>query len=215
LQLIGSSPSDDIIFVQGPAGAAFDLHVSPLMVGQDVALAAYPLALEKDLSGKGHVSVPPLVAHGRVVAIAPTNDLVAADYHGAMPNASGGAVLVGKWCAGVHLGTSYHLDTTHEADEEAVEPDQGRWDTDQDAMWKGTRQGAQGKGKRRAVEEPGLTAAADQEKLALHASSNIPHKDQLAVFVPSATIIRLAQNHQLLGLTDMDIVKRKHAVRSQ
>ena len=29
----------------------------------------------------------------------------------AMPNASGGAVLVGGRLAGIHLGSSYHLDT--------------------------------------------------------------------------------------------------------
>ena len=93
--------------------------------------------------------------------------------------------------------------------QDEVEPDPDRWDKEPEQMWQGSRQGAQGKRKLRAGEQPGAAAAADQEKLVLHAVSNIPHKGHLALFVPSTTIVRLAQRYDLLAPADLDVVKRK------
>lgn len=83
-----------------------------------LTLLAHPLAPQLDLSTADHPVTQPILAQGRLVAVAPSGDLAAADYHGAMPSSSGGAVLWGNThFAGLHLGTSYHLDTTHAHDQ--------------------------------------------------------------------------------------------------
>ena len=65
----------------GPPGDAFELQQSALLVQQDVALAAYPLAVDKDINRHDQPAITPTVAHGRVVAIATSNELMLADYH--------------------------------------------------------------------------------------------------------------------------------------
>jgi len=65
----------------GPPGDAFELQQSALLVHQDVTLAAYPLAVDKDINSHDQPAITPTVAHGRVVAIATSNELMLADYH--------------------------------------------------------------------------------------------------------------------------------------
>lgn len=219
LQLAGSNPYRDILFVRGPPGDAFELQQSALLVHQDVTLAAYPLAVDKDINSHDQPAITPTVAHGRVVAIATSNELMLADYHAAMPNASGGAVLVGGRLAGIHLGSSYHLDTEFLPEQEEEVPDANRWDIDDEHMWgKGNQPGAQGKSKRRASGDldvaAAAAAAAELHNLARHAHANIQHKDQLAMFVPVATIIRLGQENNLLSRSDVDKLQHKHAAKS-
>lgn len=98
--------------------------------------------------------------------------------------------------------------------QEAVAPDPSHWDSNPAAMWHGSSShGSQGK--RRAAGDPAVALADRQlQALVLHAANNIAHKDQLAVFVPATTIIRLAQHHHLLGLSDMEVVQQQHVTRS-
>lgn len=209
LKLVGSSPFYDVMFVQGPPGSAVELQQSPLLVGQAVAMVGYPLAAEQALGTKEHAM--PIVAHGQVVATSPTNDLVAADYCSALPNASGSAVLSARQLAGVHVGAFFHLDATHNAEEEDEPAPADRWDMDAATMWQGNCR--EGQGKRRAIVQP-AAAAQNLNNLTLHAAANIPHKAQLSLFVPASVIWRLAQHRQLMGLTEMDVVQRKHAVNA-
>jgi len=98
-------------------------------------------------------------------------------------------------------------------------PDANRWDIDDEHMWgKGNQPGAQGKSKRRASGDldvaAAAAAAAELHNLARHAHANIQHKDQLAMFVPVATIIRLGQENNLLSRSDVDKLQHKHAAKS-
>ena len=101
-------------------------------------------------------------------------------------------------------------------------PDANRWDIDDEHMWgKCNQPGAQGKSKRRASGDVDVAAAAaaavaaaELHNLAHHAHANIQHKDQLSMFVPVATIIRLGQENNLLSRSDVDKLQHKHAAKS-
>jgi hypothetical protein len=64
----------------GPAGSASQLQQGPLVIGQEVAMVGYPLAADQALGTKTQPTTLPVVCHGQVVAVSPTNELVAADY---------------------------------------------------------------------------------------------------------------------------------------
>lgn len=64
----------------GPAGSAAQLLQGPPVIGQEVAMVGYPLAADQALSDKTEPTTLPVVCHGQVVAVSPTNELVAADY---------------------------------------------------------------------------------------------------------------------------------------
>lgn len=97
--------------------------------------------------------------------------------------------------------------------QEVMVADPSRWDTNPAAMWQGASSyGSQGK--RRVAGGPDVTTVDNNlQALVQHAANNIAHKDQLAVFVPSMIIIQLAQHHQLLGLSDMEVVLQQHVAR--
>ena len=77
-------------------------------------------------------------------------------------------------------------------------------------MWQGSSAGSQGK-RRRQPEQPEQPAP-DINNLALHAAANIPHKGQLALFVPAAMIWQLGQQHGQLKLSDdLAHVQQRHA----
>jgi len=213
LQLIGSSPFHDIIFVQGEPGKAVQLSQQQLQVSQEVCMLGFPLAVDKDLGSKEHPTSMPTVTRGQVVAISfPTGELAAADYSGALPNASGGAVLSARSdLAGVHVGASCHVDYSHKPEQEEDAPPRELWDMDPGAMWQGSSASSQGK-RRRQPEQPEQPAAHDVNNLALHAAANIVHKGQLALFVPAATIWQLGQQLGQLQLSDdLALVQRRHA----
>ena len=66
-------------------------------------------------------------------------------------------------------------------------------DQDPENMWKAEDSGSsQGKRKKPTAAETIGDQAAEALTLALHCRSNIPHKDQLALFVPSSHIMVLA-----------------------
>jgi hypothetical protein len=136
------------------------------------------------------------ICHGRVTA--ETDSLVAADYHGAMPNASGGAVLLDTLTfGGTHVGAVSHKSTEscEDAADEVAPLD--RSDLATSHLWNpGSR--SQGCTAPSASDGQGsVDAEAEQlvamRNLTLHAVEHVGHKDQLALFVPADAILILGQ----------------------
>jgi hypothetical protein len=142
----------------------------------------------------------PTVSQGRIVAVAPSIEIAAADYHAAMPNSSGAAVCYDSLTfAGTHLGVTFHLDKTYEdVQESESDPPETHMDKDGSAMWPRTsnsegptRIPSQHRPKRRPSNALNAEVAQQMHRLALHATSSIEHKEQLPLFVPAQTIISL------------------------
>ena len=67
----------------GPPGPAFDLPNGYMAFpGREVMLLAYPLAPLRELEAGGQLCDAPVQTQGRIAAVSPLMDLVAADYHG-------------------------------------------------------------------------------------------------------------------------------------
>lgn len=82
IQLVALIKGQPAHSTAGPPGSAFDLLHTPLVVGLSLTLLAHPLAPQVDLSTADHPATQPILAQGHVVAVAPSGDLAAADYHG-------------------------------------------------------------------------------------------------------------------------------------
>lgn len=206
LQLLAGLPYYDIIFLQGPPGPAFEWTRAGLYVpGQEVMMLAHPQALEVDLK-----TTDPHESHGRITIVAITQEVAAADYHGAMPNSSGGSVLFNSnLFAGVHLGTSFHLDETHQPGPPEQSAERDRIDKDPHNMWYRASDKVQGGSNKRGQREQGSATSDSREALddavkrlehmTLHSVANIRHKDQVALFVPAPTVAQLATRAKLIG----------------
>lgn len=80
-------------------------------------------------------------------------------------------------------------------------PERRRVDTDPEDMFGSSKMDVQGKGKRKTMDTSGLVK--DVEQLALHGVRNIPHKDQLALFVPASYVANLATDIGGLDVTPL------------
>lgn len=83
------------------------------------------------------------------------------------------------------------------------QPDRNRVDKDPNNLFQSGHQGVQGKRKAMEGSREGAVLIEKVQKLALHAVSNIVHKDQLAVFVPASYLLNLATNHAGMPATPL------------
>eukprot|EP00667_Euglena_gracilis_P015982 EG_transcript_16668 len=152
----------------------------------------------------------PTLTAGAVALMSQDMAVVAADYHAAMPNASGGAVLklwryqgeVELEYVGTHVGTSYHLDTSYEEEAKEPKPPIDRIDKNPQDMWFApAKRGDQGKKRKRMDEGHGADVAQRSE----HAYANVSHKDQYALFVPCTLAVLLAERAEIVepGILDL------------
>jgi len=70
--------------LQGPPGPAFQISETLATPGRRIMLLAHPEAPQRDLGTPENPCRLPIEAHGCIVSVAYTYELVAADYHGGL-----------------------------------------------------------------------------------------------------------------------------------
>lgn len=189
LELVVSFPYLDIILLKGPKGPAFRLPSQNLLPGLPVMMLGFPKVSITDIKGLDS----PVAAKGHINAIPISMEVALADYHGAMPASSGAPVLFDTCTiAGVHTGALFHLDDEYIKTDHYEDAPRSRIDKDEQDMWwpqAGFNAAAASHSpKRKASTTEWDQAVKGIEKMALHVNANIPHKDQLATFVPWQSI---------------------------
>ncbi|DBA83740.1 TPA: hypothetical protein ACH3X1_006271 [Trebouxia sp. C0004] len=188
LELVVSFPYLDIL-LKGPKGPAFRLPSQSLIPGLPVMMLGFPKASITDIKGLDS----PVAAKGHINAIPTSMEVASADYHGAMP-ASSGALVLFDTCtiAGVHTRALFHLDDEYIKTDQHEDAPRSRIEKDEQDMW-WPQAGINAAAASHSLKRKAGTIECDQavkgiEKMALHVNANIPHKDQLATFVPWQSI---------------------------
>ncbi|DBA91414.1 TPA: hypothetical protein ACH3X2_003946 [Trebouxia sp. C0005] len=133
-------------------------------------------------------------------------ELASATYQGALPNSSGAPVLDDtRTLRGVHIGTSFHLDTAHQPAEKKLviqamfETNVNElWEEEQDLDQPATQDAGQETELESSAGVSSASSALDALTLAQHSCANIQHKAFVALFVPSHRLVAILQALQML-----------------
>ncbi|PNH01367.1 hypothetical protein TSOC_012753 [Tetrabaena socialis] len=182
-----------------------------LVPGWRVSAVGFPLAVDMDVLG-AKSSADGVLLSGIISWLKRNLDLALADYTGAMPNFSGGAVVLSGGptgtLVGVHLGAVWHREgeppTGDDVQPQGDQLAEGAWgerDVMETDCWCEALHVAMlstGGKKRRTSGSTSTSQGKDRSRLAeaaiQYCVANVPHKGSLSYFVPAHTL------HRLVGL---------------